>query len=60
MAAKVMGLAKGDEDIDVNTDFVSDILNELKYLVNIIIWLSKMNMISSFEFDVQATQSYSD
>jgi hypothetical protein len=28
-AAKTMGLAKGDEDIDVNTDFVSDILNEL-------------------------------
>jgi hypothetical protein len=29
MAAKAMGLAKGDKDIDVNTDFVSDILNEL-------------------------------
>jgi hypothetical protein len=28
MAAKAMGLAKGDEDIDVNTDLVSDILNE--------------------------------
>jgi hypothetical protein len=28
-AAKAMGLAKGDEDINVNTDFVSDILNEL-------------------------------
>ncbi len=27
-AAKAMGLAKGDEDIYVNTDFVSDILNE--------------------------------
>jgi hypothetical protein len=60
MAAKAMGLAKGDEDIDVNTDFISDILNELQYLVNVIIWLSKMNTISSFEFDVQATQSYSD
>ncbi len=29
-------------------------------LVNVIIWLSKMNTIPSFEFDVQATQSYSD
>ena len=58
--ATAMGLAKGGEDdIKQNSaDFVSTCLNELKYF-KLILWVS-MHTPISFEFDVRATQSYSD
>jgi hypothetical protein len=57
--ATAMGLAKrGEDDIKQNSaDFVSTCLNELKYFKFII--LVSTHTIS-FEFDVWATQSYSD